>query len=87
MLRMQLRQKRVVGVGPVKLPLAGDRFRKEISAGNVYFIVYSLTLVQRLALEISLCDEERNVLSRGLYSMIGLSFDARPRWYKLQPWR
>ena len=41
----------------------------------------------RLALEISLCDEDRNVLSRAMYSMIGLSFDARPRWYKLHPWR
>ena len=40
----------------------------------------------RLALEISLCDDQRNVLSRALVGLLDVPFDARPRWYRLHPW-
>lgn len=40
----------------------------------------------RLALEISLCDDERNVLSRALVGLLDVNFDARAKWYKLYPW-
>ena len=67
----------------------GDHYQKEHFPGSfntLNFPFYFIKQHFRLALEISLCDDQRNVLSRALVGLLDLPFDARPRWYRLHPW-